>query len=422
MKFSELRAEEFDSAVIILDIDGTIAPAGSDTIDVVAEKKISELREKNDIYLLSNRNAPGRTLALAKTLGVSGIDVPYRKPDIRAVRGIKRENKEVVVIGDKVLTDGLFAFFIGARFIKVARVLTGDESFFDLAVNAADNVVFALWLLLRLARPEQWVKNLLVLAPIFFAGKLFVSSALIHSLIAVVAFSLLASAGYVLNDLVDRKSDRLHPEKCRRPIAQGDISAKEAGLYTFVLVYGAFALSSWTALPMTTLYCLAAYFALTVAYSLYFKRVPILEMIFFIGFYLMRIAVGGFAAEVAISSWIILTTGFSALFLVTAKRYTEAKAGRTREVLAQYSEIFLQIMLSVSASLVLISYGLYSILDAKDGGMVYSTLFVLFGVMRYLQIAFSDVEAEYPERVFFRDRLIQVSVLGWVIFMFFMYY
>ena len=149
------------------------------------------------------------------------------------------------------------------------------------------------------------------------------------------------------------------------------------------------------------------------AYSLWLKRIALVEILLFIWFYLARVMVGGAVAGVHLSSWLTLSVIFLALFLVVAKRYSERRSGRPRAVLNQYPERFLEGMLFISAALVMVCYGLYSILGTESAWTVYSTLPVLAGVMRYLQLVFERDDIEHPEKLIFRDNGLLLCSLAW---------
>ena len=177
-----------------------------------------------------------RNRAIAEVLGVSLIENKHRKPNSRALGGIIPQYKKMVVVGDKVLTDGLFALSIGATFIHISpRVTDRAESLADKIFNATDDIAATMCYGLLLMRPRQWVKNILIFAPLFFARQLFDGTLLQSTCAAFFAFCFLASAGYILNAAMDVAADRLDTHKCRRPIASGDISVGSALFWRYYL-------------------------------------------------------------------------------------------------------------------------------------------------------------------------------------------
>lgn len=177
---------------------------------------------------------------------------------------------------------------------------------------------------LRALRPHQWSKNVLLLAPVLLAHRVDEPFIWLQALAAVLAFSLVASAGYVVNDLLDLEGDRRHPRKKSRPFASGALPV-QAGLLLFVgLVSAGAALSlAWLNLPFLGM--LAAYLALTLSYSLYFKRKLFVDVLILAGLYTHRVLAGGIAAEVAVSEWMLAFSIFIFLSLAFAKRYTELR-------------------------------------------------------------------------------------------------
>ena len=244
----------------------------------------------------------------------------------------------------------------------------------------------------ELVRPWQWVKNAFVIAPLLFSGKATEPAAIIASLGALVMFCLLASGIYVLNDIADRVADRAHPTKRRRPIASGAISPATAAPVGALLLASALA-TGWAIAPAVALVA-ASYLALNVLYSFRLKHVVILDVFCIGAFFLMRLLGGAAAIGVKPSVWLLLCGGLLALYLGFAKRRhelltLEKKSSDHRAVLGQYSAEFLDQMSMVLLAVTIVSYIMYTLTSdtAKLVGgerLSYSTVFVLFGVFRYL--------------------------------------
>jgi len=183
--------------------------------------------------------------------------------------------------------------------------------------------------LVRLARPQQWVKNILVLVPLLLSHRVLELPRLGAALAAMIGFSLCASAVYVVNDLFDAHADRLHPRKRRRPIAAGQVTIPQAALLAAGLVTCALLLSV-LALPLPFVGVLALYFATSQAYSLALKRIAALDVIVLAGLYALRLLAGAVAADVAISAWLLAFALFFFLSLAYVKRYTELDMLRGR--------------------------------------------------------------------------------------------
>ena len=441
MRFSDWAKKAPNGKAIVLDIDGTLVSAGQWAPPPGVVAAVERLKKDNDVFLFSNKNIPTRNGKVAEALDVPLLDSSAKKPFPRVLENLPSE-KPLVVVGDKFLTDGLLAYFTGSEFVHVARVSGTGEPLMDKTINAVDDAFWYTWNLFLLLRPGQWVKNVLVFAPLFFARRFLEDGLLGQAMAAFVAFCFLASAGYCINDLQDRLADALHPRKRFRPIASGAVPPLLALIFAALLVLVA-ALIIATYIPAVALLA-ALYLLSSFLYSAYLKRVPVLEMLFFVWFYLARTLAGGLAVSVPISSWLILAIVFLALFLVCAKRYAESRSGRSRAVLAYYPEYFLQGMLVLSAALVVVFYALYTVLGLSLPGhlgvlaeagvagaafplAVYSTLPVLGAIMRYLQLSFGHTSdntsaVEYPEKLILKDPGLLLAALAWLAMMVAVFY
>jgi len=272
-------------------------------------------------------------------------------------------------------------------------------------------------------RPRQWAKNLLVIGAPLAAGVLDDAEAQWDTLMAFGAFCAIASATYLLNDLLDMHADRLHPTKYLRPIAAGTLARASAVQLAVILALIAvlFGLSTgeWTMLVV-----LGAYAVITVTYSLWLKRVVGLELVVLAAGFMLRAIGGAVAVNVRVSPWFLCTTGAASLFVVTGKRFAELKelgtdAGSHRRVLAAYSRSALQMVLTISILVTAFTYGLWAIetstgsQDENWWGEV-SVLPVLLGLLRY-QWLLRRGEGAAPEEVFWRDRPLQTLGVVWVI-------
>lgn len=402
---------------ILLDIDGTLVPASASAVEARVLRAVESLKERNAVYLFSNKNLPERNSKIAVLLGVPLVDSPFSKPNPKVLAELP---KGMLIVGDKWLTDGLLAWRSGEEFVRVERLSEPGEPLLDQLFNAVDDVAGMMWHLARALRPRQWIKNALVFAPLFFAHDLFEPYAVQDAAAAFAAFCFVSSAAYLINDLRDVAVDRLHPRKRYRPLAHGDISSASAWLMCVGLLAAAWAvLAAWAPQAIVVL---AAYFISSVAYSVYLKHVPLLEMLLFIWFYFARMLAGAAAAAVPLSSWFTLSVVFLALFLVVAKRYAELEEGRMRPALAAYPRVFLQAMLGVSAALVVAFYALYTVLGTASPVAVYSTIPVLAGVMRYLQLSFANRGTETPERLVFSDPGLIAVAAAWLLAMVAVFY
>ncbi len=275
--------------------------------------------------------------------------------------------------------------------------------------------------LLRLARPTHWVKNGFVAGPLIFANPQSFSAAAVQSVTAVAVFSLMASAIYCFNDVLDAESDRAHPTKRDRPIAAGLISPSLGVAWGCVLAAVAIGLS-WARLPPAVLAVLGAYVANNVVYNARLKAVAIADVLSIATGFVLRLVAGAIAIEVGASSW-LLVCGFSlALFLGFGKRRSElalAEQGRVyRPVLRAYTASTLDSAMGITATLTLMCYLLYTIAPETreahgTGNLIYTVPPVFYAMFRFIfkvQLA----RGETPEELLLRDRVMLLTGAAWV--------
>lgn len=270
-------------------------------------------------------------------------------------------------------------------------------------------------------RPHQWVKNLFVLTPVVFAGRLLEYEAMVRASAAFVVFCAAASAIYLGNDLRDRDEDRQHPLKSKRPIASGALSVRVAvaaalGLLLLAMV-GALQLGA----PFAVV--LGIYLVNNVAYTLGLKRVVILDVLLVAVGFLLRVEAGGVVVGVEVSSWLLLCTLFLALFLVVSKRRHEvvllaAQAANQRQVLADYSPAFLDQMIAISTGATLVAYSLYAVDPATvlrfgSRGLLATIPFVLYGIFRYLLLVYQRTDDRAPTEALLTDRPFLINLVLW---------
>lgn len=279
--------------------------------------------------------------------------------------------------------------------------------------------------ILRLLRPKQWTKNLVVFAGVIFAQRLGVPSALFLSLLAFASFCLASSGIYVLNDVVDRKRDRLHPTKRDRPIAAGRISVPLALSLSLVLTLFSWGLGLLTSRAF--LINLLAYQALMVAYSFWLRDAPVVDVMSIAAGFVLRATAGAEAIQVTISPWLVLCTSFLALFLALNKRRAELvvlteAAAEHRPTLAAYDLPFVDALVLVAATCTLMSYCLYTLapqtmdkFPAFGGhGLAFSAVFVVYGVLRYMYLVRRKGEGAQPERILLSDLPLIAAIILWL--------
>ncbi len=280
---------------------------------------------------------------------------------------------------------------------------------------------------LKLLRVEQWVKNLFVFVPLFFSGNITNLDLLLKSIFAFVVFSMIASSVYILNDYTDIESDRRHPEKKNRPLASGAIS-KSTAILVFILLmlfsvaliffghdYFARDLSRFAAV-------IYFYFAMNLTYTFKLKHVAIIDVcIISIGF-VLRVLAGGYATGIYISQWAILLTFVLALVLALGKRRGELInaqiSGKTRRALDGYNVQFADIALSISCTLAIICYLMFTLsaeVQQKFHSRVfYTVIFVVFAFLRYLQQTLVYNKTESPTKIIYKDHYIQITLVLWL--------
>lgn len=281
--------------------------------------------------------------------------------------------------------------------------------------------------ILKQIRVKQWIKNVLIFAPMLFSFNLFNKLDVINSLLTFFAFSFLASFIYVVNDIKDVEADKIHPTKRNRPIAAGKISIQGAYLLAFIM----FVLSTTLSFIIhknELYYILASYLVVNLLYANYLKHISIIDCISIaIGFEL-RILAGCVAIGVSASDFILVVTFFLALVLAFLKRKGELKSlnensSLHRKSLTQYTLPLLDKFIFASATLTLIGYLFYSIDEhvveqVGNDYLKYSIVFVLYGLFRFIQLSEIDIYDKEgdPTTLIYKDRGLQLAILSWMVY------
>mgnify|MGYP000658215130 CR=1 FL=1 len=280
---------------------------------------------------------------------------------------------------------------------------------------------------LRLIRPQHWIKNVFVLVPMFFGGVLFDLTTIESGLLVFMAFSFIASSIYCYNDIVDADADRHHPVKCRRPIASGEVSVSHA--YLLMAVMAVLSATMIMLLPsperMGTAVVVAIYYVLNLAYCSKLKQYAVLDVCIVAFGFVLRIVAGGVAEEVALSQWIVLMTFLLTLFLSFAKRRDDVlRMNETGEAprhnTIRYNLTFINQAITITASVTLVCYILYTVSPEveehfKSQYLYLTSVFVLLGLLRYIQIAVVDKKSGDPVKVALTDRFSQLIVAAWLV-------
>lgn len=296
-----------------------------------------------------------------------------------------------------------------------------------------------LYNLLKTARPRQWLKNLAVFAAVIFTGQLFNPELLRISLVAFLIFCVASSANYLINDVLDAPKDRNHPFKKNRPVASGVILPGEALFIALFLSLASVLAASYIGLGF--LLIVLAFLILGLLYTLVLKNWAVVDILTITSSYILRVYAGEVATGFHISIWLFLTVLSLSLFLAIGKRRAELTLIEgdkevvqvTRISLSHYSERLLDTYIAMAAASTWMSYAFYTFLekppvrgviwqsrwgsflsDIPDRKWLMLTIpFVLFGIMRYMQLIYEKKEGESPEKVLTSDRPLMFTILGW---------
>lgn len=273
--------------------------------------------------------------------------------------------------------------------------------------------------LVALVRPRQWTKNLAVFAAVVFSGRLAEPHLLLRTLFAFVALCLVSGGLYAINDAVDVDRDRIHPVKCRRPVAAGRMGCRAAmafGICLAILGMG-IAASLGQAFLMASL----LYFGLQILYVFWLKHVIIVDMLVIAIGFTIRAVAGAWVVDLPVSPWLILCTGLLALFLAAAKRRRELlllveESRAHRPVLNQYSAELLDSFMFTLSAATITAYALYTFYEVRDPGysMMMTLPFVVYGVLRYQYLALHRNGGGQPEEVLLSDVPLLMTVVLWL--------
>lgn len=281
--------------------------------------------------------------------------------------------------------------------------------------------------LIAAMRPRQWAKNVLVFAAPLAAGQLFDVDVLLPSIGAFVAFCLISSATYVINDVRDVEVDRNHPKKRARPIAAGHLSVTVALIAAVVLAVAALALSFAISLALGGV--VTAYAVFTLAYSMFLKQEPVIELALLAMGFLLRAIAGGAASGLPISEWFLIVAGFGSLFMAAGKRYSEldrfvrdggtsSDNGNQRKSLDGYTLGYLRFVWGVAAAVTITSYCLWAFDVAQTPSSFpwaeWSVLPFVLAILRY-GISVDRGGAETPEDTALGDRVLLLLGLAWLV-------
>jgi len=272
-------------------------------------------------------------------------------------------------------------------------------------------------------RPRQWAKNALLFAALIFSKHIFDPRCVLLSVLAFVLWCAVSGGIYIINDLIDRKKDRLNPRTAKRPIARGALSSRTALMTGLALIFGSVAAGFLFNLEFAGV--MGVYLILTLSYTFFLRNVVIVDILVVAMGFVLRAVAGGVAIGVEVSTWLLICTLLLALFLVISKRRYEltrlgARGGEFRESLKEYSLNFIDQMVAIVTSTTLVAYSLYTISDVTvqkfhSDKLKYTIPFVLYGIFRYLYIVYHQKLGESPEIILVKDKPFLINLLIWLI-------
>ncbi len=307
--------------------------------------------------------------------------------------------------------------------VLCAGLVSIIKTHLDKIVQSGTNQITAM---VSAMRPWQWIKNSFVLTPLLFSGQFSKPDECARAILIFIAFCLVSSAIYVVNDLCDRHEDRLHPTKRLRPIASGAVTAGAGIAIATVLTVIGFTVAA--AVNRMALLTVIMYFLVTIMYSLGLKHVAILDVMIIAGGFVLRIIAGSVAIGVSPSHWLVLCTIMLSLFLGFSKRRVELTAlvnsgqstASTRVVLRDYSVAFLDQVIAMVTAATIVCYALYAV-DARTRevfgtrAMLLTFPCVMYGLFRYIYIVYHLKQGEDPTCTLYRDVPTILNILIWLL-------
>ena len=285
----------------------------------------------------------------------------------------------------------------------------------------ADNKLMSQYI--SLMRPKHWIKNSFIFLPLFFSGDLFHIDKILACFAGFIAFSFIASSIYIINDYMDIEADKKHPTKCLRPLASGAISKKSA--ITLFIACVALGITTAAFIKLKFLFVLMIYFTMNLGYSFGLKNISVLDIVLVAMGFVLRIKAGGVIAYIGISQWLMIMVFLLAMFMAIAKRRDDVlikldSGLDMRKAIKGYNLEFLNAMLSLFTGIIIIAYLMYTISPEvmqhwNTYRLYYTTIFVIVGLMRYLQITFIEKDSGSPTDLLYKDKFLQVTLVLWIV-------
>ncbi len=279
---------------------------------------------------------------------------------------------------------------------------------------------------IKLLRPQQWIKNLFVFAPVFFGGQITNTVSLTNTIICFCCFCLASSSIYILNDYKDIDVDKAHPQKQFRPLASGKVNPTSSLVLAFLL--SAVSLSYLLINNPTLFIVVLIYILLNIGYSLGLKNIALLDIFILSSGFVLRVIAGGVSANVEVSQWLFVLTFLLALFIALGKRYDdilldEKTSGPVRKSIKGYNDTFIRNAMVMMASVLIVTYIIYvfspEITERFENKYLYaSSIFVLLGILRYLQLCLVYEKSASPTKLVYSDHFLQLTIASWVLYYF----
>ncbi|MBX2842863.1 MAG: UbiA prenyltransferase family protein [Flammeovirgaceae bacterium] len=282
----------------------------------------------------------------------------------------------------------------------------------------------------RLLRVSHWVKNLFLFIPLFFSGEIFNYSKVYLTSIGFLAFCIVASSIYILNDIKDLEFDKRHEEKSKRPIAAGKITKSTALILCVLLSIIGLSISFF--LQLNFFFLLVAYFGINFFYSFGLKNISILDVILISCGFAIRIFAGGFLGDIYITEWLVIMVFLLSLFMAFAKRRDDVlirnqNGTDIRLASKKYNLEFINTCISILAAIVILAYIMYTISPEvisrfHTDKLYFTSIFVITGILRYLQLTLVEENSSSPTKILFKDIFLQVTLIFWILAFYFIIY
>lgn len=275
---------------------------------------------------------------------------------------------------------------------------------------------------IKLLRAKDWAKNLFLFIPVFFSGQIFNQDAYPLLLLGFLAFCCIASSIYIINDYRDIEDDKKHPVKSKRPLASGAVSKTAAIIICSILILSGLGIAFF--IETKFLFVLGIYFLLNLGYSFGLKNIPILDIGIVAAGFVLRVKAGAVIADIGISEWLNIMVFLLALFMAIGKRRDDvllklSSGTDMRKAIKGYNLEYLNVVLALVCAVIVVAYFMYTMSPEVETRMgtyrlYYTCLFVLAGILRYLQIIFVQAASGSPTKILYRDRFIQITLLLWI--------